>query len=277
MAARAEMTGRPAAPLGQPLWLTLLAAAILLFLCLPILIVVPMSFSSAQSLEFPPPGLSLRWYAAFFRNEVWLKAGTSSLMLASLSSTAALVLGTLAAYGLVRGTFRFKGVLEAHFMAPMIVPSIITAVALFIAFARLRILGTFFGLVLAHTILVIPYAVLIMQVAIRQLDVRIEQVAATLGATRVQILGRVVLPNLLPSLAAAWIFAFVISFDEVVVTLFLAGTYLTIPKRMFNELIMQINPTITAVATLLIAFNIFALGLILVLSRKGSLLRRSFG
>src|SRR5262249_43101907 len=254
----------------QPLWLATLGCLTLLFMCLPVLIVVPMSFSSAQSLEFPPPGLSLRWYAAFFGNEVWAQAGVNSLLLATLASTIALVLGTLAAYGLVRGSFPGKALIEANFMAPMIVPSIITAVALFIVFAKFRILGTFFGLVLGHTILVIPYVVLIMQVAIRAFDVRIEQVAATLGASRILILGGIVVPNLLPSAAAAWIFAFVISFDEVVVTLFLAGTNMTIPKRMFNELIMQINPTITAVATLLIGFNVLALALILLLARGGS-------
>jgi putative spermidine/putrescine transport system permease protein len=260
----------------QPLWLTVLGLLTLLFMCLPVTIVVPMSFSSAQSLEFPPPGLSLRWYTAFFGNEVWAQAGVNSLLLATLASTIALMLGTLAAYGLVRGVFPGKALIEANFMAPIIVPSIITAVALFIVFAKLRILGTFFGLVLGHTILVIPYVVLIMQVAIRAFDVRIEHVAATLGASRMQILCKIVLPNLLPSAAAAWIFAFVISFDEVVVTLFLAGTNMTIPKRMFNELIMQINPTITAVATLLIGFNILALVLILALSRRGTHLRRGF-
>ncbi|MGE4245482.1 MAG: ABC transporter permease [Parvibaculaceae bacterium] len=269
MTAEAGMVGR-----SQPFWLTATALVILFFLCLPMLIIVPMSFSSAQSLEFPPPGLSTRWYEAFFGNEVWVQAGINSLLLATISSTAALVLGTLAAYGLVRGSFPFKNALEANFIAPIIVPSIITAVALFIVFARLKILGTFFGLALAHTLLVTPYAVLIMQVAIRSFDVRIEQVAATLGAGRIRILTRVVLPNLLPSAVAAWIFAFVVSFDEVVVTLFLSGTHLTIPKRMFNELIMQINPTITAVATLLIALNLLALLVILALSRRGGLMPR---
>jgi ABC-type spermidine/putrescine transport system permease subunit II len=113
-----------------------------------------------------------------------------------------------------------------------------------------------------------------MQVAIRAFDIRIEHVAATLGASRMVILRKIVVPNLLPSAAAAWIFAFVISFDEVVVTLFLAGTNMTIPKRMFNELIMQINPTITAVATLLIGFNVLALVLILLLARRGRDLQR---
>ena len=254
---------------GNPGWLSIMSIAVLMFLCLPILIVVPMSFSSAKSLEFPPPGLSLRWYEAFFTTEVWQKAGTNSLILATTSSTIALVLGTLAAYGLLRGRVPGKSFMDSNFMAPMILPSIITAVALFIAFAKTGLHGTFFGLIMAHTILVVPYVVLIMQVAIKSVDERIEQVAMTLGASKTRVLLQIVLPNLVPSAVAAWIFAFVISFDEVVVTLFVAGTYLTIPKRMFNELVMQINPTITAVATLLIAFNLLALGLLYLTTRRG--------
>lgn len=254
---------------GNPHWLSVISVAVLMFLCLPILIVVPMSFSSAKSLEFPPPGLSLRWYEAFFTTEVWQKAGTNSLILATTSSTIALVLGTLAAYGLLRGRVPGRSLMDSNFMAPMILPSIITAVALFIVFAKTGLHGTFFGLIMAHTILVVPYVVLIMQVAIKSFDERIEQVAMTLGASKTRVLLQIVLPNLVPSAVAAWIFAFVISFDEVVVTLFVAGTYLTIPKRMFNELMMQINPTITAVATLLILFNLLALGLLYLITRRG--------
>ncbi|QKC95603.1 ABC transporter permease [Mesorhizobium sp. NZP2298] len=255
------------------LWLGVVGSAVLMFLCLPVLIVAPMSFSDAKSLEFPPAALSLRWYESLFGNPVWIEAGTNSLVLATLSSSIALVCGTLAAYVLVRGDFRGKRLLEANFMAPMILPSIITAVSLYIFFARIGLLGTFFGLVLGHTILAVPYVILIMQAAFRSFDVRIEQVAATLGASQLQILTRVVLPNMAPSAAAAWIFSFVMSFDEVVVTLFIAGTHMTIPKRMFNELVIQINPTITAVATLLIAFNILALAALLLLTRRNRALR----
>jgi ABC-type spermidine/putrescine transport system permease subunit II len=252
-------------------WLTAFAVLVLIFLCLPVLIVAPMSFSDAKSLEFPPPALSLRWYQNLLGNPIWIEAGKNSLLLAGLSSTAALTCGTLASYVLVRGNFVGKRVLEANFMAPMIVPSIIVAVSLYIFFARTGLLGTFFGLVLGHTILAVPYVVLIMQAAIRSFDIRIEQVAATLGASQWQILTRIVLPNLMPSALAAWIFCFVMSFDEVVVTLFVSGTHLTIPKRMFNELMLQVNPTVTAVATLLIGFNLLALALVFVLGRRGRL------
>lgn len=251
--------------------LAILAIAVLVFLVMPVLIVAPMSFSSAQSLAFPPPGFSLRWYENLLGNAIWIDAGKNSLLLATLSSTAALACGTSAAYVLVRGNFRGKRILEANFMAPAIMPSIIVAVALYIFLARIGLLGSFFGLVLGHTLLAAPYVVLIMQAAIRGFDIRIEQVAATLGASQWQILTRIVLPTLAPSAAAAWIFSFVISFDEVVVTLFVSGTHVTIPKRMFAELMLQVNPTITAVATLLIAFNLLALALLLIVRPRAKL------
>ncbi len=252
--------------------LTLLSIAVLLFLCLPIAIVVPMSFSSAESLQFPPPGLSLRWYEAFFGDRQWLDAGLNSVTLALLSSSLALVFGTLAAYALVRGNFVGRRVLESNFMAPMIIPPVITAVAIYIFFAKTRILGSFAGLIIAHTILAVPYVVLLMSVAIQSFDIRIEQVALTLGASKTQMLVRVLMPNLVPSALAAWIFAFIISFDEVVVTQFVAGRYFTIPKKMFNELVLQINPTITAIASILIGLSIVTITVIMILMRRAGLL-----
>jgi putative spermidine/putrescine transport system permease protein len=252
--------------------LALVAGAVLLFLCLPIAVVVPMSFSSASSLEFPPPGLSLRWYQSFFGDPRWLQAAETSAIVALASSLAALVLGGVAAYGLVRGTFRGRAVLEGNFMAPLILPPVITAVALYIFFARIGLLGTIPGLIVAHTVLTVPYVVLLMSVAIRAFDVRIEQVALSLGASWFRMFRSVLLPNLLPSAFAAWIFAFIISFDEVIVTIFISGAYETIPKRMFNELILQVNPTITAIATLLIALSVITILIIALLMRRAGVL-----
>lgn len=252
--------------------LTLLSVAVLVFLCLPIAIVVPMSFSSAESLQFPPPGWSLRWYEAFFGDPRWVEAGINSLILAFSSSCLALVFGTLAAYALIRGNFIGRRVLESNFMAPMIIPPVITAVAIYIFFAKTRILGSFAGLVIAHTILAVPYVILLMSVAIQSFDIRIEQVALTLGASKNQMLVRILLPNLVPSALAAWIFAFIISFDEVVVTQFVAGRHFTIPKKMFNELILQINPTITAIASILIGLSVVTIAFIMFLMKRGGLL-----
>jgi ABC-type spermidine/putrescine transport system permease subunit II len=252
--------------------LALFGGAVILFLCLPIVVVVPMSFSSASSLEFPPPGLSLRWYQSFFGDPRWLRAAAISGLVALASSIAALVLGSVAAYGLVRGSFRGRALLEGNFVAPLILPPVITAVALYIFFAKIGLLGTIPGLIVAHTVLTVPYVVLLMSVAIRQFDARIEQVAYSLGASWFRMFRSVLLPNLLPSVLAAWIFAFIISFDEVIVTIFLAGAYDTIPKRMFNELILQVNPTITAIATLLIALSVVTIGIVAWLMRRAGVL-----
>ena len=278
-AGRAEAApARPAreGALGR-FMLAVFGGGVLLFLCLPIAVVVPMSFSSASSLEFPPPGLSLRWYQSFFGDPSWLLAARNSALIAFASSIGALILGSIAAYGLVRGSFRGRAVLEGNFVAPLILPPVITAVALYIFYSRIGLIGTLPGLILAHTILTMPYVVLLMSVAIRSFDQRIEQVAYSLGASWFTMFRRVLLPNLLPSVFAAWIFAFIISFDEVIVTLFLSGAYDTIPKRMFNELMLQVNPTITAIATLLIGLSLITLGVIALLMRRAGMLGRSLG
>ena len=256
----------------------LVAIATLVFLVLPILIVVAMSFSSASSLQFPPPGLSLRWYEAFFSDPRWVEALITSTVLALASSVVALVLGSAAAYGIVRGHFPGRGLIDANFMAPLILPTIVVAVAMYLALAKVGLLGTWVGLVASHVVLSVPFVVLVVGVAIRSFDERIEQVAFTLGASRAQTVVRVLLPNLVPSLASAWILALISSFDEVIVTLFVAGVYQTVPKRMFNELVLQVNPTITAIATILIAVSVVAMAAIgLLTARRGGLLKTMVG
>lgn len=245
------------------------AVAVLLFLCLPVLIVIPMSFSDSSSLRFPPEGFSMRWYLQVFTDERWLLAMRTSLLLAALSSTLALVLGGFAAYGITRGRFAGRDLLQSNFIAPLVIPSVVVAVGLYFALAKIGFLGSFAGLLLGHTLLGVPYVVLILGVAIRSFDIRIEQVAFTLGASWFTMFRRVLVPNLLPSTAAAWIFAFVTSFDEVVITTFIAGTYETVPKRMFNDLVLQVNPSITAIATLLIAVSVGLMTLAATLIRRG--------
>jgi putative spermidine/putrescine transport system permease protein len=151
------------------LWLPLYGTLVLVFLCLPVPIVAPMSFSSARSQEFPPPGFSLRWYAELFPEPVWIEAARNSLIPATVSSTIALVCGTTAALALVRGRFAGRGAIETNIIAPMIVPSVITAVALYIFFARAGIPGSFGGLILGHKVPSVPNVVLVMQSAIRGL------------------------------------------------------------------------------------------------------------
>jgi len=244
---------------ARRLLLAFYSLAVLAFLVLPMLIVIPMAFSSASSLTFPPPGLSLRWFETLFTDQAWRTALLNSLLIALSASTLSLIVGSLAAYGLVRHRPLGRSLVEANFVAPLILPSVVLSVALYIVFSRLGVLGTFSGIVLGHTILCAPYIVILLTVAIRSFDERIELVAATLGASQTRILLQIVAPNVWPSILAAWLFAFITSFDEVIVTLFISGKHMTIPKKMFNELVMQINPTITAVATLLIILSVAVL------------------
>ena len=253
---------------------TFVAVSALVFLTLPIVIVVPMSFSSAGTLIFPPPGFSLRWYQSFFADPRWLQAAVNSVLIATAASLIAMLLGTIAAYGLVRGTFPGKRLIEANFIAPLIVPPVVKAVALYIAYAKLGLIGSFVVLILAHAILGVPYVVLLMSVAIRSFDQRIEQVAASLGATFPTILRRVLLPNLAPSAIAAWIMAFIVSFDEIIITFFVFGRRETIPKRMFTSLEQKVDPTITAIATMLVVVSVVTLIAVALLLRRGGVLRR---
>ena len=262
--------------IGGSRWTRRLLAAVgvvgLTFLMVPLIIVVPMSFSSAKALTFPPPSLSLRWYETFFGDPRWMEAMWTSTFVAAVSSVGSLVLGGLAAYGLRRGSFRGRDWAEGDFMAPLIVPTIISAIAFYLALAKIGLLGSMTGLLVAHTVLHIPVVLMVMGVAIRAFDLRIEQVAWSLGASWWYTVRKVMLPNLVPSVFAAWIFAFIGSFDEVIVTSFIAGKYDTVPKKMFTELILEVNPTITAVATLLIVFTVVALAAVaLILGRSGRL------
>lgn len=240
----------------------------LLFLVLPIIIVIPMSFSSANSITFPPPGFSLRWYYELFGNPNWAQAAKTSVLTALIASTIALILGALAAYGLSKSNFRGKDFLIAHFTAPLIIPTIITGIALYLNFAKLSILGTFTSLVIAHTIIVVPYIILILCPIFETFDKKIELAARSLGASWGASFIKVVLPNLFPSVAGAWFFAFIMSFDEIIVTIFVAGGHMTIPKKMYNELVLQINPTITAVSSVLIILTGIFMMITLFLARK---------
>ncbi|MGY3473535.1 ABC transporter permease [Bradyrhizobium ottawaense] len=265
--------------IGGSLWARSIVAAIgisaVLFLTAPLGIIIPMSFSSATTLTFPPPGASWRWYEAFFGDSRWMDAMWTSMLLALISSTLALVLSGFATYGLYRSTISQRGWAEANFIAPLFVPTIITAIALYFGLAKSGLLGTFMGLILAHAILNMPLCIMVLGVAIREFDQRIEQVAWSLGASWSLTIRKIVLPTLAPSVFAAWIFAFMGSFDEVIVTSFIAGTYETVPKIMFNRLILEVDPTITAIATLLIAFTVLALAAVALIRSRANHSKRS--
>jgi len=243
----------------------LLAACVAIdfFLMLPLLVVFPISLSSAPYMQFPPPGFSWQWYARYFADPQWIDATIRSLQIGLATSVLALALGVPLSFALVRGKFPARWLLDRLTMAPIVVPTIIFSVAIYGLFAKMKLIGEWYGLALAHTVLALPFVVLVMIAGLRDFDRALEQAAEGLGASRLRTLRRITLPILRPSLISAGLLAFISSFDEVVVALFLAGARMTLPKKMFDNILMEIDPTIAAVSVmqiLLVAVVLFLIG-----------------
>ena len=245
--------------------------AVCVFLILPTLIVVPMSFTSAEQLIFPPVGFSLRWYATYATSAAWRLATLNSFLTAVGATVLATFLGTLAALAIARGRMPWRGGLTTLFLFPMIVPSIVTAVAIYNTFARLGLTDTVAGMILAHTILGLPFVVINVLAILQKMDWRIVDAARSLGATPPRALVLVTIPAIMPGILAGALFAFVTSFDEVVVALFLSGTSAaTLPVQMWNGIRFEINPTVAAVSVILIVFTSIMFALITTLKRGSS-------
>jgi putative spermidine/putrescine transport system permease protein len=230
--------------------LVLACAVIYIFLMLPLLVVFPLSLSSAAYMQFPPPGLSWQWYERYFDDPSWIDATVRSLYIGVATAALALALGVPLSFSLVRGRFAGRWLVDRLALAPLIVPTIILSIAVYGLFARLRLIGEWYGLVIVHTVLALPFVVLVMCAGLRDFDRGLEQAAEGLGASRLHALWRVTLPLLRPSLVSAGLLAFVSSFDELVVALFLAGPNMTLPKKMFDNILMEIDPTIAAVSVM---------------------------
>lgn len=237
-------------------------AVIYFFLMLPLLVVFPISLSSAPYMQFPPPGFSWQWYERYLDDPQWIDATWRSLYVGVATAALALALGVPLAFSLVRGRFFGRGILDRIAMAPVIVPTIIVSVAVYGLFAKLKLIGMWYGLVVAHTVLALPFVVLVMVAGLRDFDRGLEQAAEGLGASRLRTLLRVTLPLLRPSLVSAGLLAFITSFDEVVVALFLSGANMTLPKKMFDNILMEIDPTIAAVSVMQIVLVTIVLILI---------------
>jgi len=246
---------------------------VLLFLISPIIAIMPLSFNAEPYFSYPMPGLSLRWYDDFFTNERWMSAVKISLLVAALVTVLATALGTLAALGLSRAGLPFKPVILGVLISPMIVPVIITAVAIYLFYAQLGLIATISGLVLAHTVLATPFVVVTVTSTLSGFDHSLSRAASGLGAPPLTVFTNVILPIILPGIISGALFAFVTSFDEVVVALFITSAeQRTLPKQMFSGIREQISPTITAAATVLILFSVTLLiGLELLRRRSDSL------
>ncbi|WP_158044497.1 ABC transporter permease [Skermanella pratensis] len=244
------------------------------FLVLPILVIVPLSFSSGSFLNFPLPGLSLRWYQELLGSERWLSSLRNSVVVACAATLFATILGTLAALGLQRASFPGRSLLLALVISPMVVPLVIVAVGVYFFYAPLGLTGSLVGLTLAHTALAVPFVVITVSATLQGFDTNLSRAAASLGADPATAFFRITLPIILPGVVSGALFAFVTSFDEVVVALFLTGPQeRTLPRQMFDGIRENISPVIAAAATLLIVLSILLMTVMEVLRRRGERLR----
>lgn len=231
---------------------------VIAFLIVPILIVVPLSFSAGSALRYPLEGLSLRWYGEILWTPVWQASLINSIIVASLTTIASTILGTMAAIGLSNLKLRLSKAVYGILLLPMVVPLIITALGIYFAFAYIGLLGSYFGLVTAHTLLAAPFVLVTVHASLQRFDWALMQAGASLGGRPVRVFLEVMLPLILPGVASGAAFAFIISFDEVVVALFIASpTTKTMPIQLFSNLKFQLTPAIVAASCIMIAISLF--------------------
>jgi mannopine transport system permease protein len=238
------------------------AGTILVFLAVPSLVVVPLSLSPTDYLHFPPKGLTLRWYHEFLTDARWIAATTLSLRVGVVVMLLSTVVGTLAALAIVRGLRGGGPLVNALVSAPLIVPTIVYAIAVLLFFSQLGLSGSFWGYVFAHSALAVPYVVLIVSAALYRTDISLELAAQSMGASRLGAVLHVTLPAIWPSIAAGAIFAFLTSFDDAVISFFLADLDgVTLPRKMMENLQFTVSPVIAVVATLMTVATLLLVGL----------------
>ena len=269
---------------GQVLWhysFRVICGAIFVFLITPILVVMPLSFNAEdfftftpEMLRFDPAGYSLKHYRDFFTNPEWTGAVKNSLIIAPLATIISVTLGTLAAIGLSQSHVPGKRAIMAILISPMIVPLIISATGMYFFYSKINIVGTLWGVVLAHAVLGIPFVIITVTATLVGFDRSLVRAAANMGANPVTTFFRVQMPLILPGVISGALFAFITSFDEVVVVLFIGSAELqTLPWQMFTGLREQLSPTILAAATVLVAISILLLATVEMLRRRSERLR----
>lgn len=263
-------------------WTLRLAAwSVLFFLILPILVIIPLSFNAEPFFSFTegmlrldPAAYSLKWYKAIFDSDNWLLAIRNSFFIGICATVIATALGTVAAVGLVNTHMPFRRTITALLLSPMIVPLIIVAAGMFFFYTRLNLVATFPGLIIAHAALGVPFVMITVSATLSGFDRSLYQAGLSLGGSPFGVFRSVVLPIIRPGVISGALFAFVTSFDEIVLVLFLAGPeQRTIPRQMFAGIREQISPTILAVATLLIVVSIVMLATLEWLRRRGETAR----
>ena len=261
--------------LKNRLWLYIFSFITLFLLIVPSLVVIPMSFSASQYLEFPPREWSLRWYENYFFSwkvengfNDWMAATWTSIKVAVLTIFVAVPIGTMAAYGLVNSSTRISKILFPIFISPMMVPIILVAIGLFYFFVQFKLVGSVLGLVIGHSLVALPLVLIIVFSALKNYDMNQEKVARSLGAGRFRAFREITLPQIKFSIISASLIAFLTSFDEIIISLFVAGgDNSTITRSMFLALRDQIDPTIAAISTILI---IISSGLLVIVQLLGN-------
>lgn len=258
-----------------------ICALIFFFLMFPIMVIVPLSFNAQdfftftpQMLALDPAGYSLKHFRDFFTNPDWQHAMRNSLSIAPMATLISVSLGTLAAIGLSQSHVPFKRVIMAVLISPMIVPLIISAAGMYFFFSSIGLQGTYWGVVLAHAILGIPFVIITVTATMVGFDRSLTRAAASLGAGPVRTFYKVQLPLILPGVISGGLFAFITSFDEVVIVIFVGSAgQRTLPWQMFIGLREQISPTILAVATLMVGLSILLLATLEMLRRRNERMR----
>lgn len=272
------------ATLGEKVWLSFfyaLCTMVLIYLALPILIIIPLSFNAQpyftftpEMLTLDPDGYSLRWYREIFSNQAWLTAIKNSLFVGAISTVFATVLGTMAAMGLSRKEMPMRESLMALLISPMIVPLIISAAGMYFFFAKLSLNETFLGVIIAHTVLGTPFVVITVTSTLVGFDNSLIKASLSLGASPVRTFFSVIMPVIRPGILSGGLFALATSFDEIVVVMFVAGVeQRTIPRQMWSGLREQVSPAILAVATLLIVLSVILLVTLELMRRRSEKLR----
>ncbi|PSK87124.1 putative spermidine/putrescine transport system permease protein [Limimaricola soesokkakensis] len=274
----------PYASTGQKVWhysYLVICAAIFFFLIAPILVIIPLSFNAEnfftftpEMLRLDPEGYSLKHYRDFFGNPDWQVPLWNSLKIAPVATFLSVALGTLAAIGLSQPHVPFRRAIMAILISPMIVPLIISAAGMYFFYSRIGLQGTYWGVVLAHAALGIPFVIITVTATLVGFDRSLTRAAANLGAGPVRTFFKVQMPLILPGVVSGGLFAFITSFDEVVVVLFVGSAgQKTLPWQMFTGLREQISPTILAAATVLISISVVLLVTLEVLRRRSERLR----
>jgi len=242
--------------------------AVLVFLMLPSLIIIPMSFSPKEYLEFPPSGFTLHWYIEYFQDRRWQAATLLSFQIALITVAATLLIGIPVAYAIVRGQLPAKPFFNTLLMGPIIVPHIAIAVGLYMFLQPLGLVGSIFGFVIAHTILALPFFVFTVASALSQIDHEFELAAMSCGASRPRAFFEVTLPLIVPSMLSGSLFAFIISFDEPTISFFISSIRdRTLPRRMFENIEHSLTPELPAIATLLTVLSILLLASTVIIGR----------